>query len=208
MRSLRSVTPVACVILAAGMSKRFGEVKQLAEIQVNKPIVQNAVDIANASRADQIILVVGSNSSKILAKVNLGRAQTVLNRNFKDGLSTSVKAGLESVPPDCLGALFMVADQPFLTSHILNKMIDTFATSKCKQMVALSTNGEPRNPVLIPRGQFEEVSKLFGDIGAREVVRAHLSEAMLINVDDENVFLDIDSKSNLRKAKSRIVSST
>ena len=183
---------VACIILAAGMAKRFGGVKQLVEIK-GKSLLQRALDAANNSVADYVVLIVGSNSSDILSKIDLGRAQVVLNKNFARGQSTSIKCGITNLPEDCAGAIVMVADQPFVKSTHLNKIIRAFKNGKQSEVVILSHLGEPRNPVLIPKKLFPKLLKLRGDVGARATIRGY-SKLRLVEITDKKVFLDVDTK--------------
>jgi len=193
---------IACIILAAGLSKRFGGMKQLAILSPgSEPLVQMAIDVANASSCDYVILVLGHSSSQIAAKIYLGRANLVLNKDYHDGLSTSVKCGLSNVPSDADAAIFMVADQPFLTSDILDMLAAKYR-QKRKKVIALtpSFKKEPRNPVLLDRSMFKEVSLLQGDIGAREIVRRHIDTVEFLEIDDQDVFLDVDTKTSLEEA--------
>jgi len=89
----------------------------------------------------------------------------------------------------------MVADQPFLTHEHLNMLIGRFESSPGK-IVALSSHGEPRNPVLIPFDIIEDLEKLEGDEGARKLVKKN-SGTVLIDVADPQVFVDVDTKDSL-----------
>ncbi len=191
---------VACVVLAAGMAERFGKVKLLAKMESGNFLVQTAVNVANQSKAEHVLLVVGSHSSEILARLRAGRSKVVLNKNFQRGLSSSIKCALESLPSDSEAALFMVADQPFLNNEILDSIIEGFDSDADPRIVSLAYKGDPRNPVLIPRKFFHELSRLEGDAGAREIVRRNIDEVRLINVEDARVFLDIDTQSDLAAA--------
>ena len=188
---------VACVVLAAGMSIRFDGLKQLAKVK-GKTLIQNALDSANKSKADYAYLVLGHGASEIVAKIKPGRMQILLNKDFERGLSTSLKASISNIPEDCSGVLFMAGDQPFVSTRRLDTMIDLFKMDS-RKIVALGSGGEPRNPVVIPRTFFPEILALSGDIGAREIVRRHLDKTKLIDVRDEKVFLDIDTRPDLKK---------
>lgn len=183
---------VACIILAAGMAMRFGSVKQLVKIK-GKSLLQRALDAANNSMADYVLLVVGSNSSDILSKIDLGRAQVILNKNFAKGQATSIKCGVTNLPGDCSGAIVMVADQPFLKSTHLNKIIKAFKKGKESEVTVLSYLGEPRNPVLIPKKLFPKLLKLMGDVGAKAIIRGY-SKLRLVEITDERIFLDVDTR--------------
>lgn len=185
----------ACVILAAGMSVRYGKIKQLSQFQ-GKPLLQRAIDTANESEADYVLLVVGAYASKILAKILTGRAQVVYNNNFNEGQSTSIKCGILNLPKDCTAAILMVADQPFLRSEHLDKMIQIFKSRGAK-LIALSQGKKPRNPVLVGRDLFPRLMKLEGDVGARDIVR-NSNTLMLLPIDDPRAFLDVDTHKNLK----------
>lgn len=182
------------MVLAAGTSTRFGSPKQLAEFR-GKNLIQIAIDQANASKSDYVFLVLGMNSPEILEKTSLGRAQVIFNKDFEKGISTSIRSGITNLPSDSGAAIIMVADQPFLTSRHLNMLIDASRKAPGK-IVALSSEGEPRNPVLVPNEMFDDLEELEGDIGARTIVRSN-KEIVLIEIHDRQVFVDVDTKDSL-----------
>jgi molybdenum cofactor cytidylyltransferase len=189
---------IACVILAAGMAKRFGSTKQLAKLgKSGKSLVQTAVDVANESKASYVLLVLGHDASEIMAELNLGRAQVILNKEFESGLASSIRTAISNIPSDCVAAIFMVADQPELTHAILNNLITVFRTShsqgeKHARIFALSASGEPKNPVLIVSELFPLLAELKGDTGARDIIRSRPGEVRLIEVENSSVFTDVD----------------
>lgn len=199
---------IACVILAAGKSVRFGKLKQLALIDGKKSMIQQAIDTANSSKADPVFLVVGAGASEIVAKASLGRSNLLYNKDYEKGLSSSIRCGVSNLPPNCEAAILMVADQPFLSSRLLDMMIDTYIGERGSRVriVAMASQGNPRNPVLLDRALFPELQKLEGDSGAKTLVESHLSETKLIEAMEPEVFIDIDTEENLRelaKAKTR-----
>lgn len=195
---MESERKVACVILAAGMAKRFGSTKQLAKLgKSGQTLVQTAVEVANGSKAAYVILVLGHDSSAIAADLKLGRTQIVLNKEFESGLSSSIRAAVANMPADCKAAIFMVADQPNLTAEILDRLINCYYSSlvtgkQTPKIFALTENSEPKNPMLIVSDLFPALQNLKGDVGAREIVRTHRNELTLVKIDDPRVFLDID----------------
>jgi molybdenum cofactor cytidylyltransferase len=200
---------VAVVVLAAGMSKRFGVTKQLVKLENGKSLVQNAIDIAVNSRADYVLLVLGYEASEIMRELTLGRAQLVLNVDFRSGLASSVRAGVSNLPIDSSAAIFMVADQPYLSSIVLNQMIEKFHESSLSKYltIALSEKGEPRNPVLISSKLFPELMSLDGDVGAKVIVRKHFENSFLLEWEDPIIFVDIDAREDADQFKGLIESS-
>ena len=97
----------------------------------------------------------------------------------------------------------MVADQPFLKTIHLNKIMSTFKKGNKSQVVVLSHSGEPRNPVLIPKKLFPRLLNLNGDVGAKTTIRNY-KNLRLVEIRDEKVFFDVDTKrtvSELRRLK-------
>ncbi len=186
---------VASIILAAGSSVRFGGAKQLASLN-GKLLLQYALDAANDSSVNYVFLVVGDYSNEILEKVKLGRAQVLFNPEFKTGIASSIRAGVHNLPDDTIGVIVMVADQPFLRKEHLEKMINRFKADHGKKIVALSQDGEPRNPALIPRELFSLLKQLEGDSGARELVK-NSDRLSLVEADDSSVFSDVDTQGTL-----------
>ncbi|MHB8566111.1 MAG: nucleotidyltransferase family protein [Nitrososphaerales archaeon] len=187
---------VACIILAAGSSTRYGSPKQLARID-STPLLQKALYAANSSKADYVLIVLGASSSEIVAELDLGRANLVFNKEYSEGLSKSIRTGIANIPGDAEGALLMVGDQPFVTSEILSLMIDRYHADKIKKIVALAYRNDIRNPVLIDKRYFGEIERITGDRGAKEVLLQHINEVQLINVENPKIFLDVDTKDNL-----------
>lgn len=158
-------------------------------------MIQIAIDQANGSLADYVFLVLGKSSSEILEKINPGRGQVIFNKDFEKGISTSIRSGIANLPGDCGAAIIMVADQPFLRSRHLNMLIEGSRKAPGK-IIALSSRGEPRNPVLVPYEMFGNLEGLEGDVGARTIVRNN-QDTVLIEIDDPQVFVDVDTKDSL-----------
>ena len=188
----------ACVVLAAGLSSRYGRPKQLATLG-GKSLIQNAVDIANGSKSDYVYVVLGNKASEIMENLRLGRAQVLLNKDYRNGLSSSLRTSIRNLPQDCTEVVLMVADQPFLLSKHIDRLINYTRRHKAP-LASLSFDGEPRNPALFSRRLFPTLMKVKGDKGAREVVRKHRSKVALIKISDPHVFVDVDTVENLGEA--------
>lgn len=118
---------VSAIMLAAGGAVRMGECKQLIPIQ-GKRLVKYAFDNVLASEADEIIVVVGSHADEtvaVLGAFDKERVQIIRNDNWAQGQSTSVKAGLEQCL-DSDGAIFCLADMPFVSAKTINSLIALF----------------------------------------------------------------------------------
>jgi len=183
------------IVLAAGTSSRFGRTKQLIELD-HKPFVQHAVDAAADGGLDEVIVVLGHDAAAV--ETALRGARTVLNPAFAEGQSTSLLAGLDAADLESEAAVVLLADQPRITADHVRALVEAFRARR-SLIVRLRFRDGP-GPALLSRDVWEEVRKLTGDTGAREIVAAHPEWVEEIAVDEE-VPLDVDEATDLHRLR-------
>jgi molybdenum cofactor cytidylyltransferase len=179
------------VVLAAGMGTRMGGTKVVRPV-AGKPMVERVVDAALGSRLAGTVVVVGHEADGVRAILGGRPVLVVDNPAFTEGLSTSVHAALLAIGPDYDAALFLLADQPFVTVDLIDRLLEAFGGTG-KPIVRPELDGRPGNPVLFSSRLFPELLRESGDRGGRDVIRRHDGEVCLVAVDDPMVCLDIDS---------------
>jgi molybdenum cofactor cytidylyltransferase len=107
------------IILAAGLSKRMGVVKSL--LPWGKSFLLDRV-IVNAYQSELagLIVVLGHEAETISQKIDFKESKVIINPDYSTGQSSSLRVGLDEVPADVDGALFLLGDQPFVGSKIIN----------------------------------------------------------------------------------------
>lgn len=168
---MRAVSRVGGIILAAGIASRLGRPKQLLPID-GRPLLERTLDVARNSALDPVIVVLGAYRDEIREQVNLSDIELVINDDFQDGQSTSLRAGIEALPSSVAGAVVLLADQPLLPAGLLDDMIESF-DPKLDAAVQPRYRERPGNPVLLSRSLFDEIHALEGDTGARGVLKRH-----------------------------------
>ncbi|HZR46330.1 MAG TPA: NTP transferase domain-containing protein, partial [Candidatus Manganitrophaceae bacterium] len=189
---------IAAVVLAAGASKRFGRPKQLARLG-GKPLLQHVLERLSEAKIGEVVLVLGPHAENILNEVPIGSARVVINGRAAEGLSRSLQAGLEALSPEAAGALIVLADQPFVCSETLSRLIDAHRREHPAAVVP-TYNGFRGNPVLLDRLLFPEVMKIEGDVGCRAIFGDHPGEILKLPVDDPGILADIDTPEDLEAA--------
>jgi molybdenum cofactor cytidylyltransferase len=180
---------VALVILAAGDSSRLGRPKQLIGIQ-GTSLLRRAAVTACASQAADVITVLGYDAPAMLGELDGLRVRVLENPDWREGISSSIRAALAVLPPATDGVLFVTCDQPRLTSGHLNALIDAFARAPDRP-VASGYGGTAGVPALFPRALFGELLLLHGDRGAQRVALDHSRELVVIQWPD-GIF-DVDT---------------
>lgn len=194
-----SAVSVAAIVLAAGRATRMGEQKLLLPL-AGRPVVRWAVDAALGSRAAETIVVVGHEAGRLAAVLEGLPVKVVVNSHHEEGMSTSLQAGLRATGAACDAAIFVLGDQPFVTSSLLDRLIERFAETG-KAVVRPLVGDRPANPVLMGAELFPEVHEQHGDVGGREIVARHPGEVCLVEVDDPRVGTDIDSVEDYEAAR-------
>ncbi len=185
---------VAAIILAAGESRRFGAPKLLAPLD-GKPLVQQVIDAASASRCDDVVVVLGHGADEVLAAVRLGRGRTVLNPDYAKGQSTSLRVGLGAAG-SADAAIVLLGDQPRVTAALVDALIARQRATDAPAVICAS-GGRRSPPTLIHRALWAEISAQTGDRGARDVLAAREDLAVLEVTADLGSLDDVDLPGDL-----------
>jgi molybdenum cofactor cytidylyltransferase len=190
---------VAAVVLAAGGSRRFGSPKQLLPWK-GKTLLEHVVDTVLASSVQELFVVLGDQADRLRSLLGERPIDVILNEDWEEGQSSSVRVGLEALPRACQACLFVLADQPNLTSQLIDDLLTRYRRTLAP-IVAPAHRGRRGNPVLFDRALFPELLRLKGDQGGRSIIERHLAQVELVEVSDEHLFLDIDRVSDYEAAR-------
>lgn len=186
---------VSGVILAAGKSTRMGQDKLLLPFK-GKPIVEHVIAAARNSLLREVIVVVPCGYD--ISCLDMCDCKVVTSPNREMGQAESVKAGLAAIAEGSKGCAVMLGDLPLLTSHSINRLLQTFAIQPEKWVIPMS-KGKRGNPVIIPARWFEEVSNLSGDAGARQLFSRPEALLHFMEADDAGFYFDIDTVEQYQK---------
>lgn len=163
------------VLLAAGNSSRMGDHNKLLALIDGKSVLRHVAENALASELTELIVVTGAMASRIEDALSGLPVQFCHNASFNEGISSSVKTGIEAVLPNANAALVLLGDMPFVTTEDINLLISSHNTEN-EQLIGISTsNGKRGNPVLWDRAFFEDLLALRGDIGGKPVIQQNPS---------------------------------
>jgi molybdenum cofactor cytidylyltransferase len=195
---------VAAVVLAAGRSTRMGAInKMLAEIG-GKPLVRIAAEQAVASRARPVIVVTGHEREKVEAALKGLPVRLVHNSDYREGLGTSLKAGIAAVPEEADAAIVCLGDMPQVDAALIDRLIAALDPERGALIVVPSIDGRRGNPVVWSRRFFHDLMSIQGDIGARHLIGSYAEAVVEIPVVDEAALTDVDTPESLSAVKAEI----
>ena len=187
------VNSCGIVIMAAGASTRFGKPKQLLQYR-GKTLLDHAVNEAINTKADAVVLILGKNADMFQKEIDKEKVRVVINKDWEEGMASSVRLGLNTLlksKPYMDAVIFMVCDQPHISSSVLNELIIT-QQKTTKQIVTCNYGGSIGPPALFHKKYFKELAKLNGDVGARNIIQQNMHDVATIQFPEGKI--DIDTK--------------
>ena len=137
-----------------------------------KALVRRAVEVALAAEPSRVLVVTGHRAGEIEAELAGLAVDIVRNPDYASGMSTSLRAGISALGPDCDGVVVMLADMPHVTGADVRRLLDAFAAAGGQAIVRAVSGGKRGNPVVLPRSTFAAILQLEGDVGARHILES------------------------------------
>ena len=186
------------VILAAGLSKRYGLKNKILEKINGKTIIEIILDrlIQIDSNKNNIVVIGGNNYSSLKKTLNKYDVKLFYNKNYKNGLGSSVSFIFKKKISKN-GIMFIPGDMPLISIKDFKKLINTFF-QKQNKIISPCYKEKIGNPLIIPKIYFNLLKNLKKDEGARKF----LPSKDFIHVPcGYGTIFDIDTKYELLKAK-------
>lgn len=186
---------VSIIVLAAGLSKRFGRNKLLEPID-SMPMIERVVSEALNSKANQVIVVVGNDSEKIKEVLSGYRCEIVFNEQFAKGQSFSVRKGLTKVNKNADAVMVLPGDVALVDRMIIDAVIEEYARSYAP-IITAAYHGRFGHPILFDKNLLRELRNIDEETrGLKKVVSNHRSHLRLVET-SERALLDVDEQGDL-----------
>ncbi len=140
----------------------------------------------------RITVVLGHHASEIQRAVDLGGAEVVINRDYHQGQTSSLQAGLkalEGTEPEAI--VLCLVDHPAISAETVRVLLATFRQSG-SPVVIPTYRGQRGHPVLMGRVLFAELKTLSHGEGANTVVRKYRQATQFVEVQDPGIVVDVD----------------
>ncbi len=181
------------VVLAAGASTRFGSAKQLVRV-AGRPLLHTAVTRAAEVTGNALIVVLGSGAAQLAPLLKHSPGSVLVNHDWREGLGSSIRAGVARLPAACSAVMLLLADQAAVTADDLKRLAGTWRKQR-QHIAAALYGGSCGAPAIFPRSSFRALSELRGDTGARALLVRNRDR--LVRVPMPSAAVDVDTPEDL-----------
>jgi molybdenum cofactor cytidylyltransferase len=185
------------IVLAAGESKRMGFPKMLLKFN-GSTMIENVIRNVSGSEIKNIMVVLGSDSEKLVKLVDDCNVSRCFNEKYKEGMLSSVKCGIRNVPSDYKAVLVFQGDQPLITPEVINIVMAAYRSTG-KGIVIPVFEKERGHPVLIDRKYRDEIEKLNDNEGLRSLSYHNPDDILEIETGEPGILRDFDTYEDYRK---------
>ncbi|MDP7981689.1 MAG: nucleotidyltransferase family protein [Conexivisphaera sp.] len=191
--------PVYYVLLAAGLSSRFGSNKLLADI-CGRPLVRASAEAGLASGLP-LAVVTGNDRDAVLRALDGLEFHEVENHEYRSGLSSSVRAAIISLRDQADALEFSPADMPLIPPPV-PRLLAAIREDSSAPLIAPRYRGTRGHPVLLGRELYEDArSFVSGDHGLSGFMELRRNLLLEVDVDSPGVVLDVDSPEDLERLR-------
>ena len=166
----------------------MGKPKQLLPYR-NAPLLQHAIDAAEASQLDRVIVVTGAYADEVEEGIRVDRAVTVRNPDFRRGNMSSLECGALAAP-HADAYMLLMGDHPDVSVAVIDKLVDLWRR-EAPWAAVCAYQDRIAHPFLMSRAALDEAIaiggpkllwRLFGEDETGRVVRVELDQGAPLDV--------------------------
>ena len=194
------MTPkISGIILAAGLSTRIGEPKQLLPFG-GSTIIETVIDNLLGSKLDEVVVVVGHEAENIKACIRRKPVNTVFNPDYRNGMLASAQCGVRAISDSADAFALTLVDQPFITSTLIDLVVEAYAQTD-RGITLPSYDNRRGHPVIFDSRYAADVLALEPENGGvRSLFRKNAQDIHYVVVDTDRVLRDIDYRKDYERA--------
>lgn len=181
---------ISAIVLAAGKSQRMGVQKLLLPFG-SKTVITHIVDQLTASSVDEVHVVVGCQGKRVSQELSDKKVSIVDNPDYETGMLSSIRCGLRAMNRKSETVLVALGDQPSVTTKLIDRILQTFATTD-KQILVPLYNNRRGHPLIFSSVYCDEILTHYDDVGLRGLLHAHKEDICELPVTESGVLSDMD----------------
>ena len=199
----------SAILLAAGVSRRMGTLKALLDWQ-GRPLIIHQIVALREAGADEVIVVLGHRADELQARIgvnrdvyDLGQVRCVINEDYAQGKTTSIKTGLcalgPSADPDA-AILMLNVDQPRSTG-IIERALAAHRNAPGNLITIPTCQGKGGHPIIVSRSLYPELIAIDERTqGMRAVTERHREASQRAELGAPELLWDVNTPEQYQAA--------
>jgi len=186
---------IPVIVLAAGKSTRMGTPKATLRLSEADTFLTRIIRTFQEAQVEDVVVVLGHEAEAIVKSVEPSglSPRFIVNEQYESGQLSSMLAGLRAIDRPGVNAMLMtLVDVPLVSTATVRAVLERYRTTHAP-VVRPVRGALHGHPVLIDRSLFNEIRAADPQRGAKPIIRAHVSAAGDVEVDDDGAFTDIDT---------------
>ena len=197
--NLRHQSRIAAILTTAGQSTRMGQPKALLDWG-GTHLIKYQIASLRESCSSEIIVVLGHDAQLVIPHINGTGVRYVINPDYAQGKTTSIKVGLNSVKSSATDIILLAIDQP-RPPQIISTIVDAHLAAKAK-ITSPRYKGHGGHPIIFSTSLREELANITEDgKGVRAILQAHINEVNEVTIDDPIIRLDLNTPKDYNLAQ-------
>jgi len=197
----------SAILLAAGESRRMGEVNKLTLPVAGRPLLRRTTETLLQIGLQELVVVVGHEQQTARRLLHGLSLRIVFNQDYAAGQMTSVHRGMRALEQPCDGVLICLADLPLLSADDLRQLTDAFA--HCPTSVLVPTyQGERGNPVVLAYEHREPILADDRNLGCRRLIQKHPEWVTALEMDNDHLVFDLDTPEAYLRLQQRLAAAS
>lgn len=194
------MSDVAAIVLAAGLSRRMGNMNKLLQIVDGEALVKRVVRVCAAVSNHPVTVVTSYEKTAVESVLADWNVNFVTNAGFEKGQMTSVDTGLHGAPEACT-YLLALGDQPYLSKECLIDLLAAHDAGAEARITVPFVNGARGNPIVIPAAQRARMLADPINLGCRRLTRTSPDIVYQFVTQDQSFVVDIDTPGDLARIR-------
>lgn len=188
---------ICAIVLAAGMSRRMGVQKLLLPF-AGRTVIAHIVAELLCSTVDHVLVVVGHQGKSVARKLPKQLITIVTNPNYRSGMLSSVRCGIQALPQECSAVMVALGDQPAISAEIVDEMVQSFVKTD-RGIVVPYYHGRRGHPLLFSVKYRNEIMTNFDKVGLRGLLHTYANDVLDLEVSNSSVLSDMDFPEDYRR---------
>jgi len=194
---------VSAILLAAGESRRMGQLNKLALLVNGVPLLQRTVLTLLQARLREVVVVVGHEQHSVHSMLDGMPVRIVSNDRYQEGQMTSVYCGMQALQEPCEGVMVCLADQPLLEPQDINLLVDHFL-SKPAAVLVPTYQGQRGNPIILASQHRADILNGERNLGCKRFIEKNPDLVTTLEFDNDHVIFDLDTPEDYAQLKLRL----